>query len=107
MDLYRPLVIFSEGAYEQWPVDRDAEQPLWEQVYDLLRERIETGYFPEGRAIPSINKMIGRIDVSEATLQKALRRLKEEGFLRGRQGRGIFVRPRDEWNPPSSPAASA
>ncbi|NAS22434.1 GntR family transcriptional regulator [Herbidospora sp. NEAU-GS84] len=100
-------MIFSEGEPELWPVDRDAEQPLWEQVYDILRERIEAGDFPQGRAIPSINKLLGRVDVAEATLQKALTQLKKEGFLRGRQGRGIFVRPHQEWNPPPPPDGTA
>lgn len=75
----------------------DADRTIWEQVYELLRARIEAGIYGERQAIPSINRLLQEIPVAEATLQKALRRLKAEGFIRGVHGKGTFVRPRDEW----------
>lgn len=72
---------------------------LWEQVYRILRERIESGTYPVNSAIPSISLLEQEFPVSRVTIRHALTRLAEEGFTRAISGKGRYVRPEENWNP--------
>ncbi|MEV8638806.1 GntR family transcriptional regulator [Streptosporangium sp. NPDC051023] len=78
-------------------IDFDAPETVWEQLYAILRERIETGVYPEQRIIPSITQLEQEFSVARGTVRKVRDKLADEGFLRPVSGRGTFVRPRNEW----------
>jgi DNA-binding GntR family transcriptional regulator len=78
-------------------IDFDAPTPVWEQLYDILRGRIESGVYQENRIIPSITQLEQEFGVARGTIRKVRDRLAEEGFLRAVSGRGTFVRPRQDW----------
>jgi DNA-binding LacI/PurR family transcriptional regulator len=59
-------------------------------VADELRRRVHAGDFPDGR-LPRKNELIDYFQVSQKTVEAALKRLTAEGLLRGVKGTGIFV----------------
>ncbi|MFI8528253.1 GntR family transcriptional regulator [Promicromonospora sukumoe] len=67
-------------------------RPRHEQVAAELREQILTGDLTPGAQLPSTAQLMGRFDAANATIQRALKSLKDEGFLNSRVGKGVYVR---------------
>jgi len=66
-----------------------------QHLLSTLRSRIVEGQYAPGERIPTRLELLAEFDVSTLTLQKALDRLVEEGFLvtRGRAGTFVIDRP--------------
>ncbi len=78
------------------------DETLWEQIYRLLRERIETGVYPQRGKFPSITALEGEMfPAARGTIRKAITRLEDEKFTRAVSGRGRYIRPASEWSPPA------
>ncbi|MCF4122006.1 GntR family transcriptional regulator [Antribacter sp. KLBMP9083] len=67
-------------------------RPRHEQIAAELREQILSGDLAPGAQIPSTAQLVSRFDAANATIQRALRALKDEGFLDSRVGKGVYVR---------------
>lgn len=80
-------------------LDRISGKPPFEQVRDHLRTMIHTRQLQSGDQIPPLRKLVRVLNVSNATVQRALRDLKGEGLLVARPGLGLFVS-----DPPTAPA---
>lgn len=65
--------------------NRDLPTPLWNQVSDDLRRRINSGEFPE--AFPGEFALTEQYEVSRHTIREALRVLRGEGLVRSERGR--------------------
>ena len=78
-------------------IEFDQDRTMWEQLYEVLRKRIETGVYRERMPIPSIPQLDQEFAVSRGTIRKVLRILAEEGWINPIPGRGTYVRPRDQW----------
>lgn len=65
--------------------------PLYYQLREALRERIQQGEFPPGTRLPSEEALCRDYGVSRITVIRALRDLTTEGLVERRQGRGTFV----------------
>ena len=63
--------------------------PLWAQVLEDLRRRLEAGEFVEG--FPTDIGLTAHYGVSRHTAREAVRRLQEEGVISRERGRGTFV----------------
>ncbi|MEV4844301.1 winged helix-turn-helix domain-containing protein [Micromonospora matsumotoense] len=61
-----------------------------ELLDDLLR-KIKEGRYPPGSQLPSGRDLADAYDVSQSTISRAVARLREQGVLVGRPGRGVFV----------------
>lgn len=61
-----------------------------ELLDDLLR-KIRNGTYPPGTQLPSGRALADAYDVSQSTISRAVARLREQGVLVGRPGRGVFV----------------
>ena len=68
-----------------------ATQPLYLKVKLALRARVLGGEYKPGQKIPSEIELAREFDVSAITIRRALRELRVEGRLVGRQGVGVFV----------------
>ena len=68
--------------------------PLYQQVLEDLRAKIEDGTYPLGAKLPSEVELIKIYDVSRITVRRAVSELVSEGILVKEQGRGTFVRSR-------------
>lgn len=64
----------------------------YEQVADLLRERIENGTYPPGSALPSEPTLSSELGLSRVTINRAVTILRAEGYVKVKRGSGAFVR---------------
>jgi GntR family transcriptional regulator len=72
-------------------LDPDGPVPLWRQLADDLRARIEAGEFAPGRAVPSRKQLEVHYDVGQKTAEHALRYLAEQGVIETSVGKGSYV----------------
>ncbi|WP_219920331.1 MULTISPECIES: GntR family transcriptional regulator [Pseudomonadaceae] len=70
-------------------------QPLYQQIRDLLLERITSGEWSPGTYIPSEAALAASYNVSVGTLRKALNELVEENVVIRQQGKGTSVATHD------------
>lgn len=75
-------------------IDWAPDETVWEQLYGILRERIETGAYKPRNPIPSITHLEQEFGVARGTVRKVVDKLKQEGLLRSIPGKGTFVVPR-------------
>jgi DNA-binding GntR family transcriptional regulator len=62
------------------------------QVAGWLRDGIVSGRYAAGDKLPSVHELMETFEVAKQTVQKALIRLRDEGYVTSWQGRGTFVR---------------
>lgn len=63
----------------------------YQQIADVLRQRVLAGVFAAGRMLPSESELSGEFDASRVTVRRALELLRDEGLVDARQGFGWFV----------------
>ena len=99
------------------------EQPLYEQLYQAIRQDILTGGIAAGEKLPSKRALSEHLNVSKITVETAYAQLAAEGYVYSRQRSGYFVEeipladrglpapaqrvgaPREEPETPASPSA--
>jgi GntR family transcriptional regulator len=74
-------------AYEYTP-------PKYAQVIEELRRRIESGEYPPGSLLPSEHQLTDEFGIARPTVVRALRVLRQDGWIETQQGKGSFVRGR-------------
>lgn len=67
-------------------LDRSDALPLWAQLLQRLRARIDAGEFSE--RFPTDQELVDQYGVSRHTVREAVRRIQAEGLLVRRRGRG-------------------
>jgi GntR family transcriptional regulator len=72
-------------------IDHDGPVPVYRQLASILRDRIESGDLPPGRALPSRERLADEFAVARGTVEKALALLREDGLVQTTPGRGVFV----------------
>jgi DNA-binding GntR family transcriptional regulator len=77
-------------------IDPEGDVPIYVQLADLLRERIDRGEIAERRPIPSKKTLIQEFGIAQGTVERALAVLKAEGYLKTVIGRGMYVVPAAE-----------
>ena len=70
--------------------------PLYRQIKNLLLQRLESGEWRPGEAIPSESELAVRFNVSQGTVRKAIDEMAAENLLLRRQGKGTFVASHDD-----------
>ena len=70
--------------------------PLYRQIKSLLLQRLESGEWRPGEAIPSESDLATRFNVSQGTVRKAIDEMAAENLLIRRQGKGTFVASHDD-----------
>ena len=65
--------------------------PIYLQLREIIRNRIEEGEYLPGTAIPSENKLAETYGINRLTVRNAVDALVNEGILRRVQGKGVFV----------------
>jgi GntR family transcriptional regulator/MocR family aminotransferase len=71
------------------PIQNTENLPLYEAVYQQLREGIRAGLL-SGR-LPSKNRAAAQLKVSKITIEQAYNQLKAEGYIQARPRSGYFV----------------
>jgi DNA-binding GntR family transcriptional regulator len=68
--------------------------PKYAQVIAELQRRIESGEYPPGSLMPSEHQLSAEFAIARPTVVRALRVLRQEGWIDTQQGKGSFVRGR-------------
>ena len=84
----------SQVSQDDDRLDDDDARPLWQQLADLLRGRIERGELA-GR-LEAETTLAQHYGVSRDTVRRALADLAMDGLIRSTRGRGTFVLPLSE-----------
>lgn len=69
----------------------DSQTPLYQQLMEEIKRKINTGEFVQGGKIPSEPQIMQAYSVSRITVRKAIEELVAEGYLAKKQGKGTFV----------------
>lgn len=69
----------------------DYRQPVYLQLREIVRSRIEEGEYLPGTAIPSENTLAKTYGINRLTVRNAVDALVHEGVLQRVQGKGVFV----------------
>jgi GntR family transcriptional regulator len=81
------------SAYSSAVFEFDPTRPKWQQIAEVLRQRITSGEYPV-RGLISEVKLEQEFDVSRVTVRKATAALREEGLIVTTPGMGSFVAER-------------
>ncbi len=68
--------------------------PKYAQLISELQRRMEGGEYPPGSLLPSEHQLSAEFAVARPTVVRALRVLRQEGWIETQQGKGSFVRGR-------------
>ncbi len=69
---------------------------LAEQLFDILREELQSGEYSPGQKLMSEGKMAEHYGVSRLTVRAAIARLSALGYVEAKNGEGIFVKELDK-----------
>jgi GntR family histidine utilization transcriptional repressor len=72
-------------------ISKGAPEPIYQQIKKTIQQRIASGEWPAGQKLPSENELVGALDVSRMTINRALRELTQEGLINRVHGVGSFV----------------
>ncbi|MFJ7176441.1 GntR family transcriptional regulator [Streptomyces massasporeus] len=74
------------------PEPHEDKRPLAERIAAEIRKLIMSGEWEPGRKVPTNEVLRAQYETSNVTIQRALQILKDERFLEGQTGVGVFVR---------------
>ena len=75
-------------------LDRTSLIPLYHQLYEILRAKIDNGDWNPGDMIPPESELQKHYEVSQITVRKALNTLVDQGLIVRRRGKGTFLAKR-------------
>lgn len=69
----------------------DAQKPLYIQLYEYIRQEIESARIEESEKLPSIRKMASDLSISKTTIESAYQQLIMEGYIYSSPKKGYYV----------------
>jgi GntR family transcriptional regulator, N-acetylglucosamine utilization regulator len=72
-------------------ISRKSALPLYHQLREFLRDKIEGGEWEPGHQLPGEGDLQSEFGVSRATVRQALQLLENDGLIERIQGKGTFV----------------
>ncbi len=78
-------------------VDHASSEPVYQQIADIIRGRIESGVYPVDSAVPSIERIRQETGCAVMTIRKAVGLLAATGWVRVVPGKGTYVNPAGMW----------
>lgn len=72
-------------------LDPRAKTPLYEQIYNYIRNDIRGGRIARGEKLPSTRALAKHLEVSRSTVELAYEQLLSEGYIEAQPCRGFFV----------------
>ena len=73
-------------------LETETKTPLYEQIYEAIRDAILTGRIPQGEKLPSTRFEADYLQVSRSTVELAYGQLLSEGYIQSEPYRGYFAR---------------
>ncbi|MFB2585155.1 GntR family transcriptional regulator [Herbiconiux liukaitaii] len=72
-------------------IERESPVPYYEQLFGILRDKVQAGEFPTDERLPSELELCREFGLSRATVRQTLSKLESEGFARRVARRGVFA----------------
>jgi 2-aminoadipate transaminase len=93
-------------------LDVSLEVPLYRQLFEQLKDHIQSGRLSKGERLPATRELAGMLGLNRATVSSAYELLENEGLMKGHVGRGSFVggpvtSSRIPWSQMGEPAAGS
>ncbi len=80
------------GSFVSSELRGELKRPKWEQIADVIRERIADGTYPPRHLISEV-RMEQEFGVARVTVRKVTAALRDEGLIVTTPGMGSFVTP--------------
>jgi GntR family transcriptional regulator len=75
-------------------LDKSIPTPLYYQLLNILKEKIENGVWGLGETIPTEQELMKQYDISRSTTRQAIMALVNEGYLHREKSKGTIVSSR-------------
>ncbi len=72
-------------------IDKTDSTPIYQQIYQYVRNGVHSGSIVAGTKLPSIRKLAASLDISCNTVDSAYKQLCVEGYVTARPGAGYTV----------------
>ena len=80
---------------EKFKVDFKEESHKYLDIYNYIKEAIDTDVFEDGQKMPTIRALSEHLNVNKDTIINAYKKLNNEGYLYQNQGSGSYVKKKD------------
>ncbi|NIK71568.1 MULTISPECIES: PLP-dependent aminotransferase family protein [unclassified Paenibacillus] len=81
-----------------WRPDRSRGIPIYRQIADYVRSKIESGEWPTGSRIPTERAAAKVFGVNRSTVVQAFAELAADGLIEGKSGSGTIVSAASAWD---------
>lgn len=96
----RSMVVGTEQGARRGPtvasatraIDPASDRPVYKQIADMLRQRMDAGDIAPGGRLPSESELMQQFGVARATVRRSFDLLAMEGRVRTVKGVGVFAR---------------
>ena len=72
-----------------------SKTPIYKQLVETIKHAVKSGSVKEGDALPSMNELAAKEDISRETVKKAYTILTKDGIIVPRQGKGFYIARQD------------
>lgn len=72
-------------------IDKNNPTPLYYQLQEILREKIECGVWKPGETIPTEMEIVDHYGISRSTVRQAILGLVNDGYVRREKSKGTIV----------------
>ncbi|MEZ5336951.1 MAG: PLP-dependent aminotransferase family protein [bacterium] len=72
-------------------IDKDSEQPIYEQIRKQIVQLVRDGLLPPGSKIPSVRQLALKLGVGKNTVSQAYDELSAESIIETRHGSGTYI----------------
>lgn len=72
-------------------LDKTIDIPLYEQLYEFIKQEIVQERLPYGQKLPSKRKLANHLEVSQNTVETAFEQLLAEGYITSQPRKGFYV----------------
>ncbi len=72
-------------------IDKNSPLPIYHQIEEYIKDRIEKGELQPGNVLPSEREYSQLFQVSRMTIRQAINKLVNDGYLYRKKGSGTFV----------------
>lgn len=76
-------------------IDNKIGIPIYEQIYNQIKDQIISGAVLEDEPLPSIRNLAKDLHISVITTKRSYDELEKEGFVYTVAGKGCFVAPKN------------
>jgi GntR family transcriptional regulator len=74
-------------------IDPASQTPIYVQIMDQIRAQVRDAVLMPETPLPAVRQLAGDLEINPNTVAKAYALLEQEGVLRTRERRGVFVAP--------------